>query len=107
MATTFGGADRGYDMSLWYDSRPLKIGWFVMLFAVGAEVMYQRMFGFSHGLDSMTPEFETVWMGLWRFNVISNIIFASACLGWIWSTRDRNMANLDPKKELKIGRAHV
>jgi len=28
-STTWGAADRGYDMSLWYDSRPLKIGWFV------------------------------------------------------------------------------
>ena len=30
-STTWGGSDRGYDMSLWYDSRPLKIGWFTML----------------------------------------------------------------------------
>ena len=37
-STTFGGSDRGYDMSLWYDSRPLKIGWFTMLAVVGAEV---------------------------------------------------------------------
>ena len=70
-STTWGGVDRGYDMSLWYDSRPLKIGWFAMLAAVGAEVVFQRVFGYSHGLDSMTPEFENVWMGLWRFNVIS------------------------------------
>ena len=71
--TTWGGSDKsGYDMSLWYDSRPLKVGWFAMLGAVGAEVVFQRVFGYSHGLDSMTPEFETVWMGLWRFNVISS-----------------------------------
>ena len=78
-----GGRERqeGYDMSLWYDSRPLKIGWFAMLGAVGAEVVFQRVFGYSHGLDSMTPEFETVWMGLWRFNVISNIIFSAASSG--------------------------
>src|SRR5438445_1817540 len=101
MATTSVGADQGYDMSLWYDSRPLKIGWFAMLFAVGAEVVYQRIFGFSHGLDSMTPEFETVWMGLWRFNVIANIIFSAATLGRTWSTRDRNVANVDPTTELK------
>ena len=43
-STTFGGSDRGYDMSLWYDSRPLKIGWFAMLAAVGSEVVFQRMF---------------------------------------------------------------
>jgi methane/ammonia monooxygenase subunit C len=48
----------------------------------------------------MTPEFENVWMGLWRFNV-SNIIFSAATLRWIWSTRDRNVANVDPKTELK------
>jgi len=100
-STTWGGSDRGYDMSLWYDSRPLKIGWFTMLAAVGAEVVYQRLFGFSHGLDSMTPEFETVWMGLWRFNVISNIIFSAATLGWIWQTRDRNVSNVHPKTEPK------
>ncbi len=46
-----GGSDKsGYDMSLWYDSRPLKIGWFAMLGAVGAEVIFQRVFGYSHGL---------------------------------------------------------
>ena len=51
-----GGSDKsGYDMSLWYDSRPLKIGWFAMLAAVGSEVVFQRVFGYSHGLDSMTP----------------------------------------------------
>ena len=54
--TTFEGSDKsGYDMSLWYDSRPLKIGWFAMLGAVGTEVVFQRVFGYSHGLDSMTP----------------------------------------------------
>jgi methane/ammonia monooxygenase subunit C len=99
--TAWGGGTKDYDMSLWYDSRPLKIGWFAMLGAVGAEVVFQRVFGYSHGLDSMTPEFENVWMGLWRFNVISNIIFSAATLGWIWQTRDRNVANVDPKTELK------
>ena len=52
-------------------------------------VTYQRVFGYSHGLDSMTPEFETVFMGLWRFNVVANAIFFAISIGWIWSTRDR------------------
>ncbi len=38
-------------------------------------VVYQRTFGYSHGLDSMTPEFESVWMGLWRFNIVANALF--------------------------------
>jgi methane/ammonia monooxygenase subunit C len=92
---------RGYDISQWYDSRPVKIGWFAML-AIGVFwVLYQRTFGYSHGLDSMTPEFESVWMGLWRFNIVANAAFFAISVGWIWVTRDRNLANLDPKLELK------
>ena len=34
-STTFGSSDRGYDMSLWYDSRIFKVSWFAMLAAVG------------------------------------------------------------------------
>lgn len=41
-STTFGGNSPGYDMSRWYDSRPHKIGRFAMLYAVGAEVVFQR-----------------------------------------------------------------
>src|SRR4026207_2593236 len=95
--TTMGRSDPGYDMSLWYDSRPLKIGWFTMLAAVGAEVVFQRVFGYSHGLDSMTPEFENVWMGLWRFNVISNIIFSAATPGGVWSTGGGKVGHGGPK----------
>ena len=62
--TTSEGATKGYDMSLWYDSRLFKIGWFAMLAAVGSEVVFQRVFGYSHGLDSMTPEFENCLDGL-------------------------------------------
>ena len=92
---------RGYDVSQWYDSKPVKIGWFAML-AIGVFwVVYQRTFGYSHGLDSMTPEFESVWMGLWRFNIVANALFFAISIGWIWVTRDRNLANLDPKLELK------
>lgn len=108
MATTFGSAEgtregtgRGYDMSLWYDSKPLKIGWFAMLAVCVCWVTYQRVFGYSHGLDSMTEGFQRVWMGLWRFNVIGNTIFGIVSLAWIWTTRDRDLANLDPKTELK------
>mgnify|MGYP003396721743 FL=1 len=94
-------SERGYDVSQWYDSKPVKIGWFAML-AIGVFwVVYQRTFGYSHGLDSMTPEFESVWMGLWRFNIVANALFFATSIGWIWVTRDRNLANLDPKLELK------
>jgi methane/ammonia monooxygenase subunit C len=59
---------RGYDISQWYDSRPVKIGWFAML-AIGVFwVLYQRTFGYSHGLDSMTPDRAKIilsWVARW------------------------------------------
>ena len=44
-STTFGGSDRGYDMSLWYDSRPVKIGWFAMLAASGLRSCFSGCLG--------------------------------------------------------------
>jgi methane/ammonia monooxygenase subunit C len=79
--------------------KPLTIGWLEMLGIGTFWVMYQRTFAYSHGLDSMTPEFDSVWMGLFRFNIVANALFFSISVGWIWITRDRNLANLDPKLE--------
>ena len=93
--------DQGYDISQWYDSRPAKIGWLAMVGVIVFWLLYQRAFGYSHGLDSMTPEFDSVWMGLWRFNILANATFFAVAIGWIWMTRDRNLADLDPKLELK------
>ncbi len=94
-------SDQGYDISQWYDSRPAKIGWLSMVGIIIFWLLYQRVHGYSHGLDSMTPEFESVWMGLWRFNILANASFFAVAIGWIWMTRDRNLADLNPKLELK------
>src|SRR5574340_1328608 len=64
-------------------------------------IWYQRTFAYSHGMDSMEPEFEKVWMGLWRVHMIVMPIFAIVTWGWIWKTRDRDLDNLDPKLEVK------
>ncbi|MBS0181113.1 MAG: methane monooxygenase/ammonia monooxygenase subunit C [Nitrospira sp.] len=101
MASTRTAGKQGYDISQWYDSRPAKIGWLAMLGIITFWLLYQRAYGYSHGLDSMTPEFDSVWMGLWRFNILANATFFAVAIGWIWITRDRNLANLDPKLELK------
>lgn len=87
---SYGSERPGKIDAFWYNTIPLKAGWLGML-AIGVFwVMYQRIFGYSHGLDSMTPEFDSVWMGLWRFNIIANAIFFAVSVGWIWTTRDRN-----------------
>lgn len=49
----------------------------------------------------MEPEFEKVWMGLWRVHMIVMPIFA--LITWGWKTRDtkEQLDNLDPKLEVK------
>ena len=101
MASTRTADDQGYDISQWYDSRPAKIGWLSMLSVIVFWLLYQRTYGYSHGLDSMTPEFDSIWMGLWRFNILANAVFFTVTIGWIWMTRDRNLADLNPTLELK------
>jgi len=107
MATTLGTSSqaksggRDYDMSLWYDSRWYKFGLITMLLVAIFWIWYQRTFAYSHGMDSMEPEFEKVWMGLWRVHMIVMPIFAIVTWGWIWKTRDRDLDNLDPKLEVK------
>ena len=108
MATTLGTSSshagsggRDYDMSLWYDSRWYKFGLITMLGVAIFWIWFQRTFAYSHGMDSMEPEFEKVWMGLWRVHMIVMPIFALVTWGWIWKTRDTNLDNLDPKLEIK------
>src|SRR5680860_962981 len=107
MATTMGASsatgDRDYDMSLWYDSKFYKMGMGTMLLVAIFWIWFQRTFAYSHGMDSMEPEFERVWMGLWRVHMTLMPLFALITWGWILKTRDtvEQLDNLDPKLEIK------
>ena len=92
-----------WDQSLWYDSRWYKFGMALMLLVACFWIWYQRTFAYSHGMDSMEPEFEKVWMGLWRVHMTVMPTFALIAWGWIWKTRDtkEQLDNLDPKLEIK------
>ncbi|MBL8496768.1 MAG: methane monooxygenase/ammonia monooxygenase subunit C, partial [Nitrosomonas sp.] len=80
MATTYGTSSASksadYDMSLWYDSKYYKLGMLTMLLVAIFWIWYQRTFAYSHGMDSMEPEFDKVWMGLWRVHMTLMPLFA-------------------------------
>ncbi|UJP00933.1 MAG: methane monooxygenase/ammonia monooxygenase subunit C, partial [Nitrosomonas sp.] len=107
MATTYGtsssASSADYDMSLWYDSKYYKLGMLTMLLVAIFWIWYQRTFAYSHGMDSMEPEFDKVWMGLWRVHMTLMPLFALVTWGWILKTRDtkEQLDNLDPKLEVK------
>ena len=67
MATTYGStgtaakaSSGSWDQSLWYDSRWYKFGMGLMLAVACFWIWYQQTFAYSHGMDSMEPEFEKV-----------------------------------------------
>ncbi len=107
MATTYGttsaSTSAGYDMSLWYDSKYYKLGMGTMLLVAIFWIWYQRTFAYSHGMDSMEPEFDKVWMGLWRVHMTLMPLFASGQPGAGSEDRElkEQLDNLDPKLEVK------
>jgi methane/ammonia monooxygenase subunit C len=63
--------------------------------------LYQQFFAWTTGLDSSTPEFQTHWMRLLYGEFFVEGVAAAAIWGWLWKTRDRNLAALEPSEEIK------
>src|SRR6266481_9531745 len=60
----------------------------------GSARLYQQFFAWSAGLDSSTPEFQAYWMRLFYVEGALEGIAAVSLWGWLWRTRDRNLAAL-------------
>jgi methane/ammonia monooxygenase subunit C len=63
--------------------------------------LYQQFFAWTVGLDSTTPEFQTHWMRLLYAEFVAEGLAAAAIWGWLWKTRDRNLAALEPSEEIR------
>ena len=63
--------------------------------------LYQQVFAWNFGLDSTSPEFDKYWMTLVKIEI--PVLFGAGFVCWIylWFTRDRNLAALGPKEELR------
>jgi len=69
--------------------------------------LVRRVYGWSAGLDSFAPEFETYWMNFLYIEIVAEIVVASILWGYIWKTRDRNLAALAPREELRRNVTHL
>ncbi len=83
------------------DRRPLWIGLTALLLFVFALRFYEQAFGWSAGLDSFSPEFQTYWMNLLQFGLPLGILAAAGAAGYLWRTRDRDLAAITPETELR------
>jgi methane/ammonia monooxygenase subunit C len=63
--------------------------------------IYQQFFAWSAGLDSTAPEFDTYWMGMMKANLSIIVTGWVIMFSTIWFTRDRNLAALQPREELR------
>jgi len=61
---------------------------------------YEGIYGWSAGLDSFAPEFETYWMNFLYIEMVLEIVVASVLWGYIWKTRDRKVMSITPREEL-------
>ena len=62
---------------------------------------YEGVYGWSAGLDSFAPEFETYWMNFLYIEIVLEVMTASILWGWLWKTRDRKVMSITPREELR------
>uniref|UniRef100_UPI001FD9BC4C methane monooxygenase/ammonia monooxygenase subunit C n=1 Tax=Methylocapsa aurea TaxID=663610 RepID=UPI001FD9BC4C len=80
---------------------PMFIGAGVMCaFYLGVRI-YEQKFGWLYGLDSFAPEFQTYWMRILYIEEPVELISFLAIVGYLWKTRDKDLANVAPREELR------
>jgi methane/ammonia monooxygenase subunit C len=83
------------------DTRPVFIGVFALMFYVAILRLYEQLFAWSAGLDSFSPEFQSYWMSLLQFAILASSFGAVGLVGFLWRTRDRDLANLSAAAEMR------
>lgn len=72
----------------------------VLLIMVAYRI-YQQVFAFSAGLDSTDPAFDTYWMTLLKVELVVLVGAWAAFWSYLYVTRDRNLAAIKPREELR------
>ncbi len=83
------------------DTKPLLIGVGALMLFVAILRLYEQFFAWSVGLDSFSPEFQLYWMGLLQFAILASSLSAVGVVGFMWRTRDRDLANLAASTEMR------
>ncbi|MGZ8219232.1 bacterial ammonia monooxygenase, subunit AmoC [Methylomagnum sp.] len=106
MATTSHSATGAQDAPI-LDKRSVGFAFTIYLVFYAWVRWYEGVYGWAAGLDSFAPEFETYWMNMLYYEIVAEVIVASFLWGYIWKTRDRNLAAITPREELRRNMTHV
>lgn len=77
------------------------IGIMILTSLVAGARIYQGLYGFEYGLDSMSEDFQTYWMTLVKGMLIVFFSFNVCLWTYLWVTREKDMANVSPNTALK------
>src|ERR1700732_2225652 len=84
-----------------FNGIPLILGAIAInVFYVGVRI-YEQAFGQLYGLDSFAPEFTTYWMTILYIEEPVELISFLALVGWMWKTRDPDVAHVQPREEMR------
>jgi len=67
---------------------------------------YEGVYGWSAGLDSFAPEFETYWMNFLYIEFVLEVSTAGILWGYLWKSRDRKVMSITPREELRRHMTH-
>ena len=93
-------AAAGKDVRVWNPLPLIAMVVFVVAL-IGAWRWYQQIEGFESGIDATTPEFWAKWMPLWYLNCALALISQVTIPLYFWFTRDKALAKITPKEELR------
>lgn len=83
------------------DLKPLLIGVGALMAFVAMLRLYEQIFAWSDGLDSFSPEYQLYWMSMLQFAILASCLGAAGVVGFMWRTRDRDLANLAASTEMR------
>jgi methane/ammonia monooxygenase subunit C len=84
-----------------FSLKTLSIGGGLLLtFVIGLRI-YEEILGWSHGLDSFSPEYQLYWGNLLIGAVLAAVCGAIGVVGYFLRTRDRHLDALAPIDEAR------
>ena len=83
------------------NGKPLIIATFVMCSWYICVRLYEQVFGWAAGLNSFAPEFTTYSMTILYSQEPIELVVFIGMIGWMWKTRDKDVANIQPREEVR------
>jgi methane/ammonia monooxygenase subunit C len=83
-----------------FDRKPLLFGIGGLSVFYFLIVLYEHAFGWRAGLDSFAPEFQSYWTSVLEIGIPLWFVSAFGLFGYLWRSRDRQLAEIEPATEM-------